>query len=562
MTFEVPSIALARFVGLRRAPGIPAAAGGQSGVGQRFHAYAIDRAGRQAQGAAGAPVFDDGVHALGNTGDRVHRAGLNAQGAADAQGRVDHGALARAFRSAGWVERGSRALQQMSKFFNTLRAAGRAAVDVGLAFGDGLRVGGTVGVAAAGALRLRQQGVDLRGQGDGRNGHESTGSGGGVGSRRFARRIARSPLRMRGDEIAHDGIDLFAPAPSRKNAVMPRAFCHVMLTADRSDAGAQVVRRLGLPRAGNIVELAFDGEQRRAVDVLRAHRLAFHRPGAVDQSEVLEHQLDGVEVVIGVHVEHGVVLVVKTAMRLGIIVVAADQVEKVVVVRGEVAVGVHRHETAVLQKAGIDTPTRAGVVGGHAVDHIVLEPLIALVHRQVVHRRGRLARVDGAAHHDHAARRDLARTGHERNGTQHRHRGLADRHHMHIGADGGNELADVGNIVIQAETALLGGHHASVGPVGDEHLVILQHGFHCVAQQGGMMARQRRHDEHGRIILELAQQADVVRKPLEPQQTTERLFQHDPLLHCDSLALDLHAIDAELGFFVVLEQPVHQVVAG
>jgi hypothetical protein len=50
-------------------------------------------------------------------------------------------------------------------------------------------------------------------------------------------------------------------------------------------------------------------------------------------SEVLEHGLDGVQVVLGRHVEHRVVLVVELAVRLGAVVVAADQVLEVVVVR-------------------------------------------------------------------------------------------------------------------------------------------------------------------------------------------------------------------------------------
>jgi hypothetical protein len=57
------------------------------------------------------------------------------------------------------------------------------------------------------------------------------------------------------------------------------------------DAGAQVVRGLGLAGAGDVVELAFDGQQRAGGDVLRAHRLALDVPGAVDQGEVLEHDV-------------------------------------------------------------------------------------------------------------------------------------------------------------------------------------------------------------------------------------------------------------------------------
>jgi hypothetical protein len=99
-------------------------------------------------------------------------------------------------------------------------------------------------------------------------------------------------------------------------------------------------------------------------DVLRAHRLALDDPGAVDQREVLEHGLDGVQVVLGRHVQHGVVLVVELAVRLGAVVVALDQVEEVVVVAGQVAVGVHGHEAGVLQEARVDAAPGAGKLGG------------------------------------------------------------------------------------------------------------------------------------------------------------------------------------------------------
>jgi hypothetical protein len=114
---------------------------------------------------------------------------------------------------------------------------------------------------------------------------------------------------------------------------------------------------LGLAGAGDVVELAFDGEVRGGADVLGAHtlQLAFrvaHVPGAVHEVELLEHHADGVEVVVRIHVEHGVVLVVELAVRLGAGVVARDQVLEVVVVAGQVAVRVHRHEAECCRKPG------------------------------------------------------------------------------------------------------------------------------------------------------------------------------------------------------------------
>jgi len=55
-------------------------------VARRQHSQldAIDRAGRQAALATVALGCDDGVHLLGSAHDRIHRAGLDAQRAADA----------------------------------------------------------------------------------------------------------------------------------------------------------------------------------------------------------------------------------------------------------------------------------------------------------------------------------------------------------------------------------------------------------------------------------------------------------------------------------------------
>ena len=98
-----------------------------------------------------------------------------------------------------------------------------------------------------------------------------------------------------------------------------------------------------------------------------ALELAFddmHIPGAVDQFEFLEHGLDGFQVVVGIHVQHGVVLVVELAVRFGAGVVALDQVLEVVVMAVGVAVRVHGHKAGVLQKAGVNAAAAPAKLAG------------------------------------------------------------------------------------------------------------------------------------------------------------------------------------------------------
>ena len=98
------------------------------------------------------------MHAFVAAKDGVGRADLDAQGAADTPGLVNHRHVARALVAVPRVERQHRLAGQLGQALNALGAARRALVDAGLAGGHGLRIGGAVGVAATGALGLRQQG--------------------------------------------------------------------------------------------------------------------------------------------------------------------------------------------------------------------------------------------------------------------------------------------------------------------------------------------------------------------------------------------------------------------
>ena len=330
------------------------------------------------------------------------------------------------------------------------------------------------------------------------------------------------------------------------------------------------MRGAGLAAARDVVELALDRQQSGVADVLRpdqfqlALRVA-HFPGAVDQLEVLEHRLDGLEVIVGVHVEHGVVLVVELAMRLGAVVVTLDQVIEIVVMAVGVAVRVHRDEAGMLQETWIDPAAGPREVVRHPVDHVVLEPLEGAVHREVVDLGRRLARIDGAAHHGHRQRRLLAAAGHQRDGGQRRHGRLADADDMAVvvaALQVVDEVLQVVDVVVEVELALGQRHQARVLPLGDVDLVVLEHGAHGLAQQGRIVARQGSDDQHHRLALEAGERLGIVAEALEAQQVAEGLGHLDPFLDRDLHPVDVDGADAELGLFVVLAQAVHQVEAG
>jgi hypothetical protein len=125
-----------------------------------------------------------------------------------------------------------------------------------------------------------------------------------------------------------------------------------------------------------------------------------------------------------------------------------------------------------------------------------------------------------------------------------------------------NEFLHVIDVVVQVELTVRHRHQARILPVGDVDLVVLEHGAHGVAQQRGVVARKRCHDQHGRLALEPGQRGGIIRETLEAAQLAERLVDFDTFVngHVDPIHID--GADAELGFLVVLAQTVHQGVAG
>src|SRR2546428_9438727 len=100
------------------------------------------------------------MHELGCADDRVHRAGLDAQGAADAARLVDDRHAARLLDAVARIEGLRFAAEQRGELANSGVPARRTLIDVGFARRDRLGVRTAARITALRTLRLRQQRVD------------------------------------------------------------------------------------------------------------------------------------------------------------------------------------------------------------------------------------------------------------------------------------------------------------------------------------------------------------------------------------------------------------------
>ena len=104
--------------------------------------------------------------------------------------------------------------------------------------------------------------------------------------------------------------------------------------------------------------------------------------------------------------------------------------------------------------------------------------------------------------------------GQDRGGDQHRHRRLADREDVNVRSERAQVGDDQIHVLGEVELPRRQGHEPRVHPVRDVHVVVGQQLPHRLAEQRRVVARERGHDEHPRIVA-----ADV---PLEVQQPAER----------------------------------------
>jgi hypothetical protein len=83
-----------------------------------------------------------------------------------------------------------------------------------------------------------------------------------------------------------------------------------------------------------------------------------------------------------------------------------------------------------------------------------------------------------------------------------------------------DEFDRVADVVVELEAALRQRHHARVDPVGDVDGVVGQQRMHRVAQQRGVVARQRCEHQHHRIVATVRKR--VGEQALELEQPAER----------------------------------------
>src|SRR6185503_9133006 len=128
------------------------------------------------------------------------------------------------------------------------------------------------------------------------------------------------------DEVADARVDELAVLAPAEDAVVAHALRLEVLLVAGGDAAGEALGGLGLAVPGDVVQLALDREERRALDRLRPHALARDHEPPLRKVVALEAALHGLEVVLRGKVHHGVVLVVEAAVLLRALAVALHEV--------------------------------------------------------------------------------------------------------------------------------------------------------------------------------------------------------------------------------------------
>jgi len=128
------------------------------------HLNAIHGARSDAQLATRTSIEQNRVHAFSAPDDRIDRAGLDAERAADAPFLIDQCRGKRFLDAVGGIERQGLAPEQRGEPVDPSFASRRTLVNLGLTAGDRFGVGTASAVAALRALRLREQVVNLVGE--------------------------------------------------------------------------------------------------------------------------------------------------------------------------------------------------------------------------------------------------------------------------------------------------------------------------------------------------------------------------------------------------------------
>ena len=165
-----------------------------------------------------------------------------------------------------------------------------------------------------------------------------------------------------------------------------------------------------------------------------------------------------------------------------------------------VAVEIHGHEARQLQEARIDLPAAGRPRPGHVGDDVAAKPIGAALLGQRVHHGGIDARVDGSAGQYQRQRHARIAVGfHQCSRSQHGHRWLAHRKHMHVAAKKAEHIHHQVDVVVEIEPACRQRHVARVLPIGDVDVVVGQKRLDRAAQQRCKVAGHGRHEQQARM---------------------------------------------------------------
>ena len=124
-----------------------------------------------------------------------------------------------------------------------------------------------------------------------------------------------------------------------------------------------------------------------------------------------------------------------------------------------------------------------------------------------------------------------------------------------------NKFLHVVGVIMQMKLTFCQWHCAGIFPIGDVDLVIFEHGAHSVAQQRGVVARQRRNNQYCRLVFKFLQSGNVIGEALEANQITKRFAHFDALIDRNFNIAHFNCIDAEFRLQIIFAQTVHQIVA-
>ena len=115
------------------------------------------------------------------------------------------------------------------------------------------------------------------------------------------------------------------------------------------------------------------------------------------------------------------------------------------------------------------------------------------------------------------------------------------------------DFNDIIDVIVEIELARRQGHHARIDPVGDVDVMRLQELLDRAAQQRGVMARHRRHDDKARLLRRIGRQV-----ALEMQEMAERLVPHHLFGHLDLDPIHESLVEAKGRLAIAAGHPLEQ----